>query len=199
VPTEPGSDYSSGTVNSWARGMRSTVIHEVKHITMFANKFDIGTSTTEESGLEEATARLSEEFYARAVSPSGFGMNAKSAIITRGLAEIVRLGRAKGGKPETFMGLSGLGDLTLTCNAMQSRNFSLGVELGKGASLDEILGRRRSVAEGVFSAAAVCELADRLGVDMPICEAVDAVINHKAEISRTISDLLARPARVELS
>ena len=128
----------------------------------------------------------------------GLGDNARAALITRGLAEIVRLGRAKGGKAETFMGLSGLGDLTLTCNAMQSRNFSLGVELGKGVSLDDILSSRRSVAEGVYSAAAVIGLAAKLDVDMPICTAVDAVINHKAEITKTISDLLARPVRVEI-
>ncbi len=129
----------------------------------------------------------------------GLGDNARAALITRGLAEIVRLGRAKGGRAETFMGLSGLGDLTLTCNAMQSRNFSLGVELGKGASLGEILSSRRSVAEGVYSAAAVIGLAAKLDVDMPICQAVDAVINHHADITKTISALLARPARVELS
>ncbi len=126
------------------------------------------------------------------------GDNARAALITRGLAEIVRLGRAKGGKAETFMGLSGLGDLTLTCNALQSRNFSLGVELGKGVSLDEILSNRRSVAEGVFSAAAVTELAETLGIDMPICRAVDAVINQGANISDTISELLARPVSIEL-
>ncbi len=126
------------------------------------------------------------------------GDNARAALITRGLAEIVRLGRAKGGKAETFMGLSGLGDLTLTCNAMQSRNFSLGVELGKGADLNDILNSRRTVAEGVHSAAALVKLADKLDVDMPICQAVDAVINQGADISETISELLARPVSVEL-
>lgn len=126
------------------------------------------------------------------------GDNARAALITRGLAEIVRLGRAKGGKAETFMGLSGLGDLTLTCNAMQSRNFSLGVELGKGASLQEILDSRVTVAEGVFSAAAVTRLADTLDIDMPICRAVDAVLNQSADITETISGLLARPVTVEL-
>jgi len=128
----------------------------------------------------------------------GLGDNARAALITRGLAEIVRLGRVRGGKPETFMGLSGLGDLTLTCNAMQSRNFSLGVALGEGAALGEILSTRRTVAEGVFSAAAITELAGKLSIEMPICKAVDAVINHAADISETIADLLARPVKVEL-
>jgi glycerol-3-phosphate dehydrogenase (NAD(P)+) len=95
------------------------------------------------------------------------------------------------------MGLSGLGDLTLTCSAMQSRNFSLGVALGEGRALNDILGERRSVAEGVYSAAAVSDLAARLGVEMPIVAAVDQVLNHGAEIDATIEGLLARPFKVE--
>ena len=90
------------------------------------------------------------------------------------------------------MGLSGIGDLTLTCNAMQSRNFSLGVALGQGKALDKILAERRSVTEGVYTASSVTELAGRLGVDMPICLAVDGVLNHFAEIDATIKGLLAR-------
>ncbi len=129
----------------------------------------------------------------------GLGDNARAALITRGLAEIVRLGRAKGGKIETFMGLSGLGDLTLTCNAMQSRNFSLGAALGRGEKLKDVLGERNSVAEGVFSAEALSALAHQLGVDMPICHAVDKVLNHGADIDETISGLLARPVVAEMT
>jgi len=125
------------------------------------------------------------------------GDNARAALITRGLAEIVRLGAAKGARPETLSGLSGLGDLTLTCNAMQSRNFSLGVALGEGQSLDEIVGGRNSVAEGVFTASSVTELARRLGVEVPICTAVDGVINHFAAIDATIEGLLSRPLKDE--
>jgi glycerol-3-phosphate dehydrogenase (NAD(P)+) len=127
------------------------------------------------------------------------GDNARAALITRGLAEIVRLGLAKGGRSETLMGLSGLGDLTLTCSALQSRNFSLGAALGEGRALDEILAERRSVAEGVFSAAAITELAERSEIEMPIVAAVDAVLNRGAEIDATIEGLLARPFRAELS
>lgn len=127
----------------------------------------------------------------------GLGDNARAALITRGLAEIVRLGRAKGGRTETFMGLSGLGDLTLTCNAMQSRNFSLGVALGKGEALGDIMKSRRSVAEGVFSAEGVVRLARDLAVEMPICEAVDRVLNHGADIGKTIAALLSRPPGME--
>ena len=125
------------------------------------------------------------------------GDNTRAALTTRGLAEIVRLGVAKGGRRETMMGLSGIGDLILTCNNIQSRNFSLGVALGEGESLDDILAARDSVAEGVFSAASVSGLARRLDVDMPICLAVDGILNHFADIDATISGLLARPFRAE--
>jgi len=125
------------------------------------------------------------------------GDNARAALITRGLAEMVRLARVKGGRPETLMGLSGLGDLTLTCTGLQSRNHSLGFALGEGKSLAAILGTRRSIAEGVSSAAAVGALARRLGVDMPIVAAVDAILHRAADIDETIAGLLARPFRAE--
>jgi len=131
------------------------------------------------------------------VAGRGLGENARAALITRGLAEMVRLAIAKGGRPATLMGLSGLGDLTLTCTAMQSRNYSLGSALGAGQSLNEVLGGRRSVAEGVTTAAAVAELARRLGIDMPIVAAVDAILHHGAAIDNAISGLLARPFRPE--
>ena len=126
-----------------------------------------------------------------------FGDNARAALITRGLAEMVRLGVALGGRAETLMGLSGLGDLTLTCTSRQSRNNSLGVALGEGRVLAEILGERQTVAEGVHSAAAVVALAERVGVDMPICTAVDAILNRGAVIDAVIEGLLARPFRGE--
>ena len=131
------------------------------------------------------------------VTGRAMGENARAALITRGLAEVVRLGRAKGGRAETFMGLSGLGDLTLTCSGMQSRNYSLGVALGQGRHLEDILGERRTVAEGVFSAEAVTALAADLGVDMPIAAAVDAVLNRGADLDATIAGLLTRPFRAE--
>ncbi len=125
------------------------------------------------------------------------GDNARAALITRGLAEIARLGLAKGARPETLMGLSGLGDLTLTCNGPQSRNMSLGMALGEGRKLSEILAERQSIAEGVFNAESVTALAGTLGVDMPICSAVHQVINQDAEIDATITALLNRPFRSE--
>jgi glycerol-3-phosphate dehydrogenase (NAD(P)+) len=90
-----------------------------------------------------------------------------------------------------------MGDLTLTCNAVQSRNFSLGVALGSGQRLEDILSERNSVAEGVFTASSVTDLARRLNVDLPICSAVDGVLNHGANIDATINGLLARPLKAE--
>jgi glycerol-3-phosphate dehydrogenase (NAD(P)+) len=125
------------------------------------------------------------------------GDNARAALITRGLAEIVRLGRHMGARAETLMGLSGLGDLTLTCNAMQSRNYSLGVALGEGRTLEAILAERKSVTEGVHSAAGVVALAERHALEMPISEAAHAVLNLGAGVEETIEGLLARPFRPE--
>ena len=125
------------------------------------------------------------------------GNNAKSALITRGLAEITRLGIAKGAQAETFYGLSGLGDLTLTCNAMQSRNFSLGVALGKGGKLQDVLNKRISIAEGVYTASTMVSLARQLNVDLPICSAVDGVLNHSNDIDASINALLIRPLKAE--
>jgi glycerol-3-phosphate dehydrogenase (NAD(P)+) len=125
------------------------------------------------------------------------GDNARAALITRGLAEMVRLALRKGGKAETLMGLSGLGDLVLTCTSLQSRNHSLGAALGEGRPLAEILAERRSVAEGVTSAAATSSLAKRLGVDMPIVAAVDAILHKGAAVDQAIEALLARPFKSE--
>ncbi len=127
----------------------------------------------------------------------GFGDNARAALVTRGLAELTRLCLAKGGRAETMMGLSGLGDLVLTCTSKQSRNYSLGLALGAGRTLAEILGERHSVAEGVYTASAAVALADKLGLEMPIATAVDAVLNKGADIDVVIEALLARPLRAE--
>ena len=121
------------------------------------------------------------------------GENARATIITRGLAETIRLGVAKGARTETFMGLSGVGDLVLTCNSMQSRNTSLGVALGEGRKPGEVLAGRKEVTEGALSVEAVAALAKRLRLEMPIVEAVDQVLNHGADLDATIARLLAHP------
>ncbi len=125
------------------------------------------------------------------------GDNARAALLTRGAGEITRLALAMGARAETMMGLSGLGDLALTCCGPQSRNFTLGVELGQGRTLADIMAERRSVAEGVHTAASVLALARRHGVEMPISAAVDAVVNHGADLDETIRALLARPTDIE--
>ena len=131
------------------------------------------------------------------VEGKGFGDNARAALITRGLTEITRLALAKGARAETLMGLSGLGDLILTASSTQSRNYSLGFALGQGRALAEVLAERRAVTEGVYTAGAVMDLAGKLGVEMPLCAAVDAVINRGAALDATIQGLLARPFRAE--
>jgi glycerol-3-phosphate dehydrogenase (NAD(P)+) len=127
----------------------------------------------------------------------GLGDNARAALITRGLAEMVRLGLSSGARAETFRGLSGLGDLVLTCSTAQSRNHALGLALGQGHSLDDVLSGRRSVVEGVATAAAVTGLATRLGIEMPISEAVDAVLHRGVPIDAMTDQLLRRPYRAE--
>ena len=128
----------------------------------------------------------------------GLGDNAGAALITRGLAEMARLGAALGARRETLMGLSGLGDLVLTCSHEQSRNFALGIAVGQGSFLDDYLAGRMTVAEGVASAQATVALAGRHGVEMPIAGAVDAVLNRGADIDAEIAGLLARPFKPEL-
>jgi glycerol-3-phosphate dehydrogenase (NAD(P)+) len=131
------------------------------------------------------------------VEGRGLGDNARAAIITRGLSELARLGVACGGRAETFMGLSGLGDLVLTCAGQQSRNMTLGFALGQGRTLAEIMAERQSVAEGVFTAAAATQLAAKHKIDMPITAAIDAILNKGAALDETITALLARPFKNE--
>lgn len=127
----------------------------------------------------------------------GMGENARAALITRGLTEMMRLGLALGAKAETMMGLSGLGDLTLTCSSTQSRNMSLGLALGQGRKLADILSERKSVAEGVPTAEAAATLARLKKVEMPIVEAVDAILNRGARVDETVASLLNRPFKTE--
>src|SRR5205823_13863765 len=116
----------------------------------------------------------------------GLGDNARAALITRGLAEMIRLGLAKGAEAETFRGLSGLGDLVLTCTAGQSRNYALGLALGRGESLADVLAGQRSVVEGIATAAAVAGLAARLAIELPITAAVDGVLHRGMAIDMMI-------------
>jgi len=126
-----------------------------------------------------------------------FGDSARAALTTRGFAELARLGLAMGAHMETLSGLSGLGDLILTCNSPKSRNMSLGIALGEGKTLEEVMGARNSVSEGVHSATAVIALARKYNIEMPIAEAVAAIVTAKATVDDVIAALLARPFRAE--
>jgi glycerol-3-phosphate dehydrogenase (NAD(P)+) len=131
------------------------------------------------------------------VEGKALGASAHAALVTRGFAELQRFGRELGARPETLMGLSGLGDLLLTCGSPQSRNMSLGRALGKGETLAAVLAGRRSVAEGVYTAAAVTKVAIGKGIDMPIAEAVHAIVEGKVSVDEAIEALLSRPFRTE--
>ena len=131
------------------------------------------------------------------VDGKGFGASAHAALVTRGFSEMRRFGAALGARPETLAGLSGLGDLLLTCGSPQSRNMSLGRALAQGQKLADVLGARRSVAEGVFTAAAVTRVAAEKAVEMPIASAVHAIVEGRIGVDAAIEGLLSRPFRAE--
>lgn len=128
----------------------------------------------------------------------GFGLNARAALITRGLAEIARLAEALGGKPETLMGLAGMGDLILTCTGDLSRNRRVGLALAEGKTLSDILRELGQVAEGVSTTREVTQLSTRLGVEMPLCKAVDALLhNDRLGPREVVEELLSRDPKHE--
>ncbi|WP_242127597.1 NAD(P)H-dependent glycerol-3-phosphate dehydrogenase [Sphingobium sp. Sx8-8] len=128
---------------------------------------------------------------------AGLGLNARASLISRGFAEMTRFGLARGARPETLSGLSGLGDLVLTCSSTNSRNFSLGKGLGEGRSAKDLLSNRRTVAEGAFTAPVLREAARAAKVEMPVVEAVCALLEDAAPLGRVMDALLARPLRAE--
>ncbi|MET0445682.1 MAG: NAD(P)H-dependent glycerol-3-phosphate dehydrogenase [Pseudorhodoplanes sp.] len=130
------------------------------------------------------------------VSGRGLGASAAAALTTRGFAELIRFGRALGARPETLIGLSGLGDLVLSCSTPQSRNFSLGIALGEGASPLEAIAKTK-LAEGVYTASVLNDLAKRYDVDMPIVAAIADVLEGRASVEEVIGRLLTRPFRAE--
>jgi glycerol-3-phosphate dehydrogenase (NAD(P)+) len=131
------------------------------------------------------------------VEGKGLGQNARAALVARGFAEMTRFGLAYGAQRETLAGLSGLGDLVLTCSSTSSRNYSLGVGIGQGRRAAELLSNRKTVAEGAFTAPVLARLAREKRIDMPIVEAVDALIAGRANVDQVLDALLARPARPE--
>ena len=129
------------------------------------------------------------------IEGKGFGESARAALLTRGLAEMARLTKAAGGREDTLMGMCGVGDLVLTASSMKSRNFSFGVGLGQGQSMEDILKTRSAVTEGIHTAQATLSLAKSLNVNMPITEAVYACLHSGQNINEAVRELLNRPFR----
>ncbi|HEU4752281.1 MAG TPA: NAD(P)H-dependent glycerol-3-phosphate dehydrogenase, partial [Armatimonadota bacterium] len=127
----------------------------------------------------------------------GYGNNTKATLLTRGLAEITRLGVAAGARPGTFSGLSGLGDLMATAHSPLSRNYRLGLALGRGDTREHALAELHQVAEGVPTTAAACRLAERLGVEVPITQALHGILFEERPLAEAVAALLARPYRDE--
>lgn len=127
----------------------------------------------------------------------GYGANAKAALITRGLAEMSRLGLSFGAKQETFLGLAGVGDLVLTCTDDQSRNRRFGLELGRGISIKDAEIKIGQVVEGAHNAAQICALAKAHQIEMPICEQVNALLQNQISAEKAVTNLMKRPARGE--
>ena len=134
---------------------------------------------------------------AGAIHGLGFGDDAKAAIMTRGLAEISRLGVAMGANPLTFIGLSGVGDLIVTCTSVHSRNWRAGNLLGKGHNLDEVLENMGMIVEGVSTTKAAVELAEQLGVDMPITQTIYQVLYEGEDIKKAAKEIMLRDGKME--
>jgi len=155
-------------------------------------------SSDDIAGVEIAGALKNVMAIASGISDGlGLGFNARAALITRGLAEITRMGLRLGGKMETFMGLAGIGDLVLTCTGDLSRNRRVGLELARGVPLEQILAQLGHVAEGVYTARAVSSLADELQVDMPITRAVRRVMDERVPALAAVQELLQRDPKAE--
>jgi glycerol-3-phosphate dehydrogenase (NAD(P)+) len=155
-------------------------------------------ASTDVVGVELGGAMKNVIAIAAGISDGlGFGLNARAALVTRGLAELTRLGLKLGGRPETFMGLSGMGDLILTCTGDLSRNRQLGLRLAGGESLEGALRELGHVAEGATTALEVARLARELGVEMPISEAVAQILNQETPPREAVAALLARDLKDE--
>jgi glycerol-3-phosphate dehydrogenase (NAD(P)+) len=155
-------------------------------------------SSSDVAGVELAgTAKNVIAIAAGVVAGLGLGHNTLAALITRGLAEITRLGIAYGGRPETFSGLAGLGDLVLTCTGGLSRNRRIGVELAGGRAVAEVTGDTRMVAEGVRNSLAVKRLADRRGIEMPISQQMVALLYEGKQARRAVEELMTRDLKPE--
>lgn len=154
--------------------------------------------TDDVAGVEVGGAIKNVMAIATGISDGlGFGYNARAGLITRGLAEIARMGLMLGGKPETFMGLSGMGDLVLTCTGDLSRNRTVGLKIAEGLSLDEITGSMKMVAEGVYTTKAAKMLAEKLGAETPIINEVYEILYNGKKPYDSVASLMGRPLKSE--
>ena len=167
---------------------------------IFSTPFFRCYSSSDVTGVEMGGALKNVMAIAAGIGDGlGFGSNARAALITRGLAELSRLGTAMGARPLTFMGLSGLGDLVLTCTGGLSRNRQVGIRLGKGEKLDDIVASLGMVAEGVKTASAARALATKLNVSAPVTEAMCRVLYENADPAAAVRELMERPLKEELA
>ena len=181
-------------------------------VTLACKDLDIGKNIADSINLPTFRPYLSEDVIgaqiggatknviaiaAGVVEGQNLGDSARAATIARGYTEINRLAVALGGKEETLSGLSGMGDLLLTCNSKTSRNFSLGIKLGQGLNVKEATNNLSSVAEGMYSARAIDKLSNKLDIDMPITNAVNDLIEKNRSVDEIIDDLLSRPLKKE--
>ncbi len=176
-----------------------TDLEEAKYIqrTLSNDRFRIYTNTDETGAECSAALKNVIAIAAGILEGLGEGDNAKAAIVTRGIVEIERFAMAMGGKPETFLGLSGIGDLMLTCNSMQSRNYSLGYQIGKLDNAEEALKNNSKTVEGVITSRNVLHLSEKLGIEMPITESVKAVLFDSAVPSEKTHQLMTRALKSE--
>jgi glycerol-3-phosphate dehydrogenase (NAD(P)+) len=155
-------------------------------------------TSTDPNGVEVGAAMKNVIAIAAGISDGiGYGDNAKASLVTRGLAEMMRLGTALGGQASTFSGLSGIGDLMVTCGSRHSRNRGFGERLGKGQTKDEIIASMKQVAEGVWNAATIHEIGQNLGLELPITDQVYQILYEGKDAKQAVNDLLSRGAKTE--
>jgi glycerol-3-phosphate dehydrogenase (NAD(P)+) len=194
IASEIAQRLPAATVAATADERRATIVRRA----CMTSRFRVYTNP-DPVGCETGGATMNVLAIAAGVADGmGLGHNAKATLVTRGLAEMTRLGVALGGKPLTFLGLAGVGDLIVTCSSPKSRNRTVGERLGRGERLDEIVLSLRMVAEGVKSSRAIVALARKTGVDMPISEAVVKVVHEGFDPADLVAGLMTREPKPEL-
>ena len=192
-------EVSRGIPTTCVAGSRKRQVAEEIQSIFMSPFFRVYTSP-DVRGIEVGAALKNVIALAAGIADGlGYGENTKAALVTRGIAEIARLGTAMGGKPQTFAGLSGIGDLIVTCASMHSRNRRAGILIGKGYTMDEAMKEVQMVVEGVYSAKAALALAKKYYLELPIVEQVNEVLFDNKPASEAVGDLMLRDPRIENS